>query len=165
MISGPARWWTVGKYIEQAAYDALSSKPGRRGLVPGEVAWDSCDGGGTLAVSVRRVYVSDVFPDEADNVTGRCTSPYEVCEAVVSVIRCAPQPDGTSMAPASDDLEAAAGLMLQDIAEVMGALMVLTCHLHDAGEISDYLVSPAEAQGPEGGCVGFNLTVRVALVR
>lgn len=166
MISGTARWYTVGSRLVAAAYDGLSSKPARRGMVPGEIAWDSCDCAGLLAVTVPRVFYAEVFPEEAENTVGvRCQAPYEVGEFTVSVVRCAPQPGGVEPAPPADDLDAAAGLLLQDIAEVMDAVAVLLCQMQDADDILDYLINPAESAGPEGACVGFTLRVLISLVR
>lgn len=161
-----ARWYRIGAQLVQAAYTGLSSKPQRSGQVPGEIAWDSCDCGGMLAVATPRVYFSETFPEEAENVvSARCQAPYEVAEFTVSVVRCAPQPQGQESAPRADELDAAAGLLLQDMAETMDAVAALLCRLEDAGDVVDYLINPAEQVGPEGGCVGFTLRVRVGLVR
>jgi hypothetical protein len=164
MITGSARWYTVGAYLVDAVRGGLSSSVGRYGQVPGEIAWDDCTCEGMLAVSVPRVYRSEVFPAETEGPVGvRCQAPYEVAEYTVSVLRCAPQPDGQALAPGSSDLDTAAGLLLQDIAETVDALMPLLCGLKDTEVISDFMVTPAESAGPEGACVGFNLRVLVSL--
>lgn len=166
MITGTARWYTLGTRLVDAAYNGLSSQPGRKGVVPGEIAWDACDCGGMLAVTVPRVFFSEVFPEEAEAVIGvRCQAPYEVAEFTVSVVRCAPQPDGAEAAPAADALDAAGGLLLQDMAEVMDAVARALCTMHDNDDITDYLINPAESVGPEGACVGFTLRVLISLVR
>lgn len=166
MITGTARWYTLGSRLVDAAYTGLTSKPGRKGMVPGEIAWDACDCGGMLAVTVPRVFFSEEFPDEAETVVGvRCQAPYEVAEFTVSVVRCAPQPSGAEAAPAAADLDAAAGLLLQDTAEVMDAVARALCTMHDGDDITDYLINPAESVGPEGACVGFTLRVLISLVR
>lgn len=166
MISGTSRWYTVGSRLVDAAYAGLSVKPGRRGMVPGEIAWDACDCVGMLAVTVPRVYLSEAFPEETETVIGvRCQAPYEVGEYTVSVVRCAPQPEGAEAAPPPAELDAAAGLLLQDMTETTDAVAAEMCRMHDGDEVADYLISPVESVGPEGGCVGFTLRVRVALVR
>ncbi len=166
MITGTARWYTLGSRLVDAAYGGLTSKPGRKGMVPGEIAWDACDCGGMLAVTVPRVFYSETFPEEADTVIGvRCQAPYEVAEFTVSVVRCAPQPNGAEAAPAAADLDAAAGLLLQDTTEVMDAVARALCSMHDGDDIADYLINPAESAGPEGACVGFTLRVLISLVR
>lgn len=165
MISGSSRWYVVGTSLVDAVRDGLTSKPGRAGMVPGEIAWDACDCGGMLAVTLTRAYLSEVFPEETETVNGACAAPYEVGQFTVAVVRCAPQAEGVEAAPAADDLDAAAGLLLQDTAEMLDSLSAALCRLQADDEVLDYLVTPAEPVGPEGGCVGVTLTVRVNLVR
>lgn len=165
MITGTARWYTVGQSLVTAVRDGLSSKPKRAGMVPGEIAWDACDCGGMLAVSLSRLYLSDVFPEEAETVNGACQSPYEVGQFTVAVVRCAPQPNGAEQAPPADDLDTAAGLLLQDATEMLDSVSAALCRLREDDGVLDYLVTPVEPVGQEGTCVGVNLTARVCLVR
>lgn len=166
MITGSARWYTVGSRIVTAVQSGLTNTVARAGQVPGDIAWDGCNCDGALYVTTPRVYLSEEFPGEQETPVGsRCRAPYEVGEYTVSVVRCAPQPNGQDFAPDVTDLDNAAGLLLQDIAETMDAVSVLMCSMDDADEISDYLVTPAESSGPEGDCVGFTLRVLVALER
>lgn len=166
MISGSARWYTVGSYLVTAARTGLSSSVARAGQVPGEIAWDDCNCDGLLAVTTPRVYLSESFPEEAERTVGvRCQAPYEVGEFTVSVLRCVPGPEGQDLSPAASDLDAAAGLLLQDLAETMDAVSALMCQLKDNDSVSDYLIAPAESAGPEGACAGFTLRVLVSLER
>lgn len=166
MITGSDRWYTVGGHLVTSVRTGLTAGVARAGQVPGEIAWDNCTCEGVLAVSVPRIYLSESFPEETEVPVGvRCQAPYEVGEFTVSVIRCAPQPEGQDMAPEASDLDTAAGLLLQDMSETMDVLSVLLCQLKDADTISDFLITPAEAAGPEGACVGFNLRVLVCLER
>ncbi len=166
MITGSARWYTVGSRIVTAVRTGLTSPVARSGQVPGDIAWDNCNCDGALYVTTPRVHLSETFPSEQEQPVGaRCRAPYEVAEYTVAVVRCAPQPDGQDFAPDVTDLDSAAGLLLQDIAETMDALAVLMCSMHDADEISDYLVTPAQSNGPQGDCVGFDLRVLIALER
>lgn len=166
MITGPSRWYTVGAYLVTAVKDGLSVSVERYGQVPGDIAWDSCTCKGVLAVTVPRIYLSELFPDEAEAPVGAlCQAPYEVGEFTVSVIRCAPSPEGQEMAPPAAALDTSAGILLKDMAETMDAVSALMCTLKESGTVSDYIVTPAESAGPEGGCVGFTLRVRVSLER
>jgi hypothetical protein len=165
VIEGKARWYVVGQNLVAAVRAGLTSKPKRAGQVPGDIAWDSCDCGGMLAVSLSRLYLSDNFPEESETVTGACQPPYEVGQFTVAVVRCAPNPDGTEQAPPADELDTAAGLLLQDATEMLDAVAAVLCRLKNDDQVLDYLVTPVEPVGPEGGCVGVNLTVRVCLVR
>jgi len=165
MISGSTRWYTVGGYLVNAVTGGLTIPVDRFGQVPGEIAWDECCDG-LLAVSVPRTYFSEEFPAENETTVGViCQPPYEVGEFTVTVLRCAPQPTGQDVAPSADSLTAAAALLLQDMAETMDAVAAVLCTLKASDLISDYLMTPAEAAGPEGACVGFNLRVLVALER
>lgn len=123
MITGTDRWYTVGSYLVTAVKNGLTAGVERYGQVPGEIAWDSCTCKGVLAVTVPRLYLSEEFPEEAEGPVGvRCQAPYEVAEFTVSVIRCAPVPDGDEQAPPASDLDSAAGLLLQDITETLEAV-------------------------------------------
>ncbi|MGY5627465.1 hypothetical protein ACW7N6_38500 [Streptomyces sp. UC1A3] len=148
-----------------AVKDGLSALPTRAGMVPGEIAWDACDCGGMLAVSLSRLYLSEEFPEESEAVNGACQPPYEVGQFTVAVVRCAPNPDGVEQAPPASDLNLAAGLLIQDATEMLDSVSALMCRLKNDDEVLDYLVTPVEPVGPEGGCVGVNLTVRVCLMR
>lgn len=165
MISGSARWYTVGGHLVTAVKDGLTESVARYGQVPGEIAWDECCAG-LLAVSAPRVYLSEIFPEETEvSVSPQCRAPFEVGEFTVSVLRCAPNPDGDGNPPSAAALDAAAALLLQDMAEAMDAVIAVLCALQDADSISDYLADPVEAAGPEGSCMGFTLKVRVGLER
>ncbi|WP_051705193.1 hypothetical protein [Streptomyces sp. NRRL S-455] len=165
MITGASRWYLVGNNLVASVRNGLSSKPKRASMVPGEIVWDSCDCGGMLAVTLSRLYLSENFPEESETVTGACQPPYEVGQFTVAVVRCAPQPAGAEAAPPVDELDAAAGLLLQDATEMLDAVTATLCRLRNDDQVLDYFVTPVEPVGPEGGCVGVNLTVRVCLVR
>lgn len=166
MISGPTRWYDIGALLVTAVQTGLSNSVVRAGQVPGDIAWDDCDCGGVLAVTTPRIYLSEVFPQEAEGPIGsRCRAPYEVGEYTVSVIRCAPQPVGQDMAPSAARLDAASAILLRDMAESMDALASALCTLEDADSISDYFVTPVASAGPEGACVGFVARVLISLDR
>lgn len=165
-LTGTDRWYVLGSAIVAAVRAGVSASLSRYGQVPGEIAWDDCTCEGVLAVTVPRVYLSDVFPAETEGPVGvSCHAPYEVGEFTVSIIRCAPQPDGQDLAPDADDLDTAAGLLLQDMTETMAAVHDLLCGLSRDDTIDGFLVTPAESQGPEGACVGFTLRTLISLAR
>lgn len=166
MITGSDRWYTLGAQLVTAVQSGLTSPVQRAGQVPGAIAWDDCDCGGLLAVTVPRIYFSESFPSEEEAPYGmRCRAPYEVAEYTVSVLRCAPQPGGQEMSPKVSELDSAAGLLLQDAAETMDAVARLMCTLHEADDISDYMLAPVDSAGPEGACVGFVMRVLISLER
>jgi hypothetical protein len=165
IISGSAKWYTVAAALRDAVLSGLSNPISRYGVVPGAIAWDECDCG-MLAVSVGPVYFSESFPSPQEEPVGSgCNAPYEVGTITVQVIRCAPQPQGQSLSPSTDALDATAQVVAADFHETLQAVSVALCALEDAGSIYDYLVDQMTPQGPEGGCVGGELTVRVSLGR
>jgi hypothetical protein len=164
VITGSDRWYVVGGGLVTTVRAGLSRTVARYGQVPGEIAWDDCHCDGLLAVTVPRVYRSEVFPAESEAPVGvRCQAPYEVAEFTVSVLRCVAGPDGQNLSPTAAQLDSAARVLMVDIAETIDALMPYLCALKDADSISDFMVSPAQSAGPEGACVGFTLRVLISL--
>jgi hypothetical protein len=164
VITGPLKWYTVAEQLRQAVHAELTTTPDRSGVVPGAIAWDECDCG-ILAVSVAQVYLSETFPDPANNKLGNCDAPYEVAEVVVQVVRCAPNPEDQLTAPTVAELDASAQEVLRDAYEILRATSIKLCEMNAARDISDFLLRPLTAQGPSGGCVGNELRAFVALGR
>ncbi len=163
-IMGDDRWYQICKLINSAVYTELDDKPSRSSVVPGLVAWDDCSCG-LLATTWTIVMASDDFPQEKVSVTGNCEAAWEVMEIVVQLVRCAPSPDNTSLAPTTLSLETAALRMDKDVAQVNRAAMVLLCTMKDDGRIIDFMVNRTSSVGPEGGCVGIEVRMNVALPR
>lgn len=166
MITGDDRWYQVADRINTAIYAGLSVKPQRSGVVPGLVAWDDCTCG-ILATTWAIIFGSDTFPQEQVYVTGNCDTSWEVAEFAVQIIRCAPSPDGSQnqLAPTVAALALAAQQMAIDVTQSRRASSVLLCTMKDNNEIIDFIVNRHASLGPEGGCVGFELRMHVALPR
>jgi hypothetical protein len=164
VISGDDKWNQVATLINSAVEAALTTKPGRSGVVPGEIAWDDCDCG-LLATSWVQNYLSDLFPEQVNQVTGNCGPAWDVSEIVVQIIRCAPSPSSAANAPTPSALAAAALLRDIDGNQMQRAVSVLLCQMKDAYDIIDYFIQPRTPQGPAGGCVGSELRMLVALPR
>lgn len=163
MYSGDLKFYTAAKSIQQAVDTALSNEVERSGVVPGAIAWDDCTCG-MLAVSIGRIYLSDEFPFELDNVRGNCQAAWEVAEIVVQVIRCAPQPPSQQVAVDEDDLDTAAQIMAADSEQALRALSEWIC-THKNTDIVDGLVLSIEPQGPSGMCVGPEYRLRIGFIR
>ncbi|MFF4179725.1 hypothetical protein [Streptomyces sp. NPDC001750] len=144
----------------------------RRCLVPGLPAWDSCedpctgDAGGQLTVNLSRMYASTDFPAEdhrPQNVRG-CVRPLSTAvELVVTVLRCAPGPTEDGCPPSCEDLEAAATIL--DI-DAVGVFNAITCCLAATGgrrRGRPYILGRQQTLGPQGGCVGVEQRVTIAL--
>jgi hypothetical protein len=164
--------------LEQAAAGD-TTRPGcpdcRACVVPGAVAWDSCEdpcGGGTggqLSVSVARIYGStmDGFPAEARTVFGvkGCTPPpLTAVELVVTLLRCAPTFDESGCPPSCEDLAAASRILHMDMVTVYNALL---CCLPGTDTTRArgrrFVLGQQKTVGPQGGCVGLEQRVTVAL--
>lgn len=165
----------------------LAGCPCRVGVVPGEVAADGCDGGcnvgpgefpGQLTVSVRRVFATDTnnFPRElglgSDRTSGGvrdrslCRLPQlTAVELLVTLFRCTPVPDDNGCPPSMQALDATA---LQYHADMLAVQRGILCCF--PGTETDvrrngrrFLVGATTTIGPQGGCVGFQTSVTVAL--
>lgn len=166
MITGSDKWYTVAERIRTAVHNELSTVPERSGVVPGAIAWDACDCG-ILAVSIAQVYLSDVFPDDLVTRTAAagCDAAWEVGELVIQVIRCAPNPPGQQLHPTVVALDDSARLVAIDAFEALKSTSVELCQMREARDVVDFMIRPQVVQGPEGGCVGSELRVWVALHR
>lgn len=165
MITGPLKWYTVAETLRQAVHAELTTTPQRSGVVPGQIAWDECDCG-LLAVSVGQIYLTETFPEPLSRRVGNaCDAPWEAAEIVVQVVRCAPNPDDPTFAPATAELDASAREVLTDAYEMMRALSLKLCEMNAARDIADFILRPLTAQGPAGGCVGNEVRAIVSLSR
>jgi hypothetical protein len=145
--------------------------PCRVCVVPGVPAWDSCfdpctgEQGGQLTVHVARLYPSTTFPQPDTSVQGTpgCKLPQTtVAELVVTLLRCAPMPSEDGCPPSCDEMEASARILHIDAATVYNAIMC--CLPTTAGRRGRrFLMGEQRTIGPQGGCVGIEQRVLVAL--
>lgn len=146
--------------------------PCRACVVPGTPAWDSCidpctgETGGQLTVSVARLYPSSNFPDLSTAVQGvrGCTpAPITAVEYVVTLLRCAPLPDANGCPPSCDEQAAAARITHIDAAVIMNALLCCLPGTSTTRRGRKFVLGQARILGPDGGCVGVEQRVTVAL--
>jgi hypothetical protein len=138
--------------------------PTRACVVPGVLAFDACECG-LLAVEMGRLYPSRTFPADAsqDPALLNCPTPYEAADLTVTVLRCAPMPDGSGAAPSCDRLHAAAGDWWADVAALRAALACCLPQLVDDQVVLGFVLRPAQPVGPQGGCIGWAQPITVAL--
>lgn len=166
----------------------LAGCPCRVGVVPGTPAADGCDGGcnvpedgypGQLTVNVAGLFPTDrtLFPRQTGNVsTGgpnglgirdlkNCTMPQVTAvQLVVTMWRCSPGPDDRGCPPAMTALDATAMQLHADMLAVQQG--ILCCY---AGTDTTqrhgrrYVMGQTLTLGPQGGCVGFQTALTVAL--
>jgi hypothetical protein len=161
------KWYVLSAALRDAVYVALTDKPCRYGVVPGEAAWDDCTCG-MLTVAQVRTYVSDEFPLPLDAPVGiGCDGAYEVTEFLLTLLRCSPGPgDGPDdIAPSVEDLDTAAQAASRDGVEMLNAAVAELCTMKIDGDVEDFLVTELIAVGPQGDCTGSELRVTVALLR
>lgn len=164
----------------------LAGCPCRVGVVPGAVAADACDGGcdmapgtypGQLTTSVVRLFSSDriSFPRETTpgaNVPGsgirdavNCAMPQVTgVELLVTLWRCAPGPSEDGCPPSMAALNDAAMQFHADMLAVQqGILCCFASTDTSTRRGRRYVIGQTTTIGPQGGCVGFQTPVTVAL--
>lgn len=174
-IRGPDAFYVIAKLlltdVDAAVRQTAAGPCERVCVVPGDVSWDDCCG--QLTANVRSVFVSDDFPT---GTLGRglvratpCDSPWLVGELGVTILRCAPQPQGAgpipSLAPTCEALDAAALTQVIDAYTTLETVLETLCGLRGDEDIVDYVLSDQVSVGPSGGCVGSDLTVYVSVNR
>lgn len=148
--------------IETALAAAGLPIPCRICAVPGEIAWDDCEGG-QLAVSTVQEFPSEQFPLAAfeRGVNSSCGLPYLVAELTFSLTRCVSIPKGAALSPACADLEADSLLLHRDSYWMRNALSCCLRDLKNSYTILEYIVGASERVGPEGRCAGNVVTVSI----
>lgn len=170
MLRGYGAFYAIMTLTRDAILVELQERnatPARSGIVPGAIAWDECDQCGLLALSGTRFYLTDSFPIEVATTeqTGSRGGAWLGGDLVTQLIRCAPQPQGSGQAPSTSALDATAQLVLDDAYSVLCATTTTLQALYDQNLIIDYLVRQQMFIGPEGACVGSELSYAVGVMR
>lgn len=157
----------------------LAGCPCRSCVVPGLVAADGCDSDcaappegvypGQLSVNVIRIFSSDrqSFPREVLSVRDEkhcAPPPVTAIELGVTVYRCAPFPSDEGCPPTCEQLTASAMQLHVDMLSVQNA--VLCCYSGTDTTSRNgrrFVLGQSRTLGPEGGCVGLEQRVTVAL--
>jgi hypothetical protein len=174
-LRGPTAFYDIGQLlianIAAELADSLGGPVQRACVVPGEIVWDGCNCG-LLAISVRRWFLTDDFPEGSigfgESTTTRatpCDLPWLVAELRLQVVRCAPIPDGQALSVPCPELAATAQILLSDAYVLLTETVRTLCELREADQIIDYVVGAEETQGPAGDCVGVELVAQVGLMR
>lgn len=169
---GPGAYYAIGHVViddlEAALADSVGGPVTRASMVPGETAWDECDCG-LLAVSLRRVWLSDDFPEGqfAQSIvrSSPCNLPWLVGELRIQVVRCAPNPINDALAPTPAALDGGAEILISDMHVTINAVTATLCDLKETDQIIDYTVGEMDTIGPDGGCVGAELITFVSIYR
>lgn len=161
-----------------AALAGLAGCPCRVGVVPGAPAADGCDGGcnvpegewpGQLTVNVVRTYVAELprYTNlQSVRLDGTNCGPgaITVVDLAITLWRCVPGPTDDGCPPSMDLLADSAR---QTHADLMAITQGVTCCFpgtntaHRKGR--RYSLGQSLVLGPQGGCVGVQTSVTVAL--
>jgi hypothetical protein len=171
MLTGPLAFYTVASGIATAIDVALTSelggRPQRVSVVPGDIAHDDCSCG-ALYVSPGDYFLSDNFPQgglSAETRDTPCELAWAVSRIDIQLMRCAPSPVGTALAPTVQALDTAARIYVSDAYVVRKTTLSYLCGLKSADSIIDFALGDQSRNGPSGGCVGTGLIAYVALPR
>ncbi|MFD0208945.1 hypothetical protein ACFVH9_07395 [Streptomyces hirsutus] len=141
-------------------------------VVPGTPAWDNCDGGcentktpGQLTVNFSGMVPTSNFPQETRDVLGgkNCLPVKTAAEYAITLLRCAPTFSGDGCPPTCEEQSAAARILAVDAAAVWNALLCCFPSTSQARRGQTFVIGRQRIVGPEGGCVGIEQRVTVAL--
>lgn len=171
---GPSGFYDVANVLLTAIEEVLAASTGgaveRACVVPGDIVWDACNCG-LLAISVRRWFLTDNFPETSQSFGGNnvrstpCDLPWLVGELRIQVIRCAPIPEGNAISVPCPELDEAARILLSDAYVTITETVATLCAMREDNEIIDYVVGQQDTLGPAGDCVGSELIAHVGLMR
>lgn len=137
----------------------------RKGVVPGDIAWDDCQCG-QLVISENRRFPSRNFPLEEVDHTADCGEPWLIIEYTLSLTRCVAGPAQNKLSPAIADLSASALQLSEDMTKTRTAVLCCLAALYDEfnpanSRIDAFELGAQTTVGPEGGCVGHELLLWV----
>jgi hypothetical protein len=121
-------------------------------LVPGALAWDDCQCG-LLAIEWQTANYTAVFPNPRPILADGC-KPYLALQLLVTVLRCAPNPNDRGEPPTAEALHDAAIVNLDDVEAVLLGTSEATSTLESNHVILEYSLGQVAPAGPQGGCVG-----------
>jgi hypothetical protein len=167
VLTGSLAFYVIANNLIRSIRSRLESegaeKFGRVGVVNGAISWDEPECG-LLVIAPVRTFIAEMFPEPA-NVAQVCDAPYIVTEYAIQAIRCAPSGDESGNPPSVEALDRSAQIVIRDATVVLAESARYLCGLKDDDDISDYLTGPSVYVGPQGGAVGSEVHVNVALLR
>lgn len=154
----------VAQAVVDCVYDAVEhvapNAINRKGVVPGDIAWDDCQCG-QLVISENRRFPSRNFPLEEVDHTADCGEPWLIVEYTLSLTRCVPGTTANAKSPTVASLSAAAELLSDDMSRARKAVMCCLTNLYDelgmGDRIEAFELGMQNTVGPEGDCAGHEL--------
>ena len=135
-------------------------------LVPGNIAWDSCECG-QFAQTIQSDYPTLNFPaDASDQILGigGCVVGPLAIQVLASITRCVPTLDASGNPPTCAKLRAAALVMQGDAYALRRGITCCLETLRKNRTITKYVVGRVNYVGPEGACAGVELVYRFELI-
>lgn len=161
-IRGPRALYDIATLmLDRLGQDLEGDAVDRVVIYPGEIVWDHCECG-MLAAGIDMTLVSDTFP--AQSTVSPCGGASYVGALTFGIVRCAPQPPEEDIAPAVEDLTAAAALSMSDQWHLITTVDCVLAELQDSYQIMDALVGRAVSV-TRGDCLGSSLTVQIQFMR
>jgi hypothetical protein len=167
MLRGYDASYTILAAVRDACAVELQSRsaaPARISIVPGAIAWDDCDTCGLLALSTLRHFFTDQFPIEVVT-TDMGPGTLQGSDMAIQMIRCAPTPPDGDLSPSVAALDASAHEVLNDAFSLICATHNQLQLMKTRDDIVDFMLRQVVYVGPEGACVGCELTFAVAVLR
>lgn len=151
----------IGTCVVDALEQTPAGAPTRQCLMlPTQVIpWDNCDCGGQVALAIRNVYGSGVFPQPATLTDWtKCGPKYVVAEVVVSVTRCVTGIDQNGQPPLCDVALAEAITLENDRTATRQAIACCLRAFQSARPatfgVSAWIILPSVTVGEQGACAG-----------
>lgn len=167
------RFFDVAATIGDCVAVALRDTPGTSGeptrkCYPnfGGLAWDDCDCGGVLQVSMGRRTATLNFPqDQNEGGGGRptsCAAGLPMQDFTLEYIRCWPSPSQRGNPPTCQQMATVTRQLNADIFAIRKAMYECLCNMKTVERrISDFVVRASQPAGPEGSCTGWSTAFSV----
>lgn len=154
----------VGQCVVDELEHSIGGVPRRVCLaVPGDIAWDECDCG-QFAQTIVSDTPTENFPVAAtDRRTTACGPQFLAVEVLASMVRCVPGVGRDNRPPTCDQLLESARILESDRTALRRGITCCLWDLRQAYRITDFTVGAATTVGPEGLCVGVQLTYRFGI--
>ncbi len=161
----------VGACIVDALDQTPAGSPTRQCLLlpTAIIPWDDCDCGGQVALAIRRIYGSQIFPQETANPTDwhHCGPRLWVADVLVSVTRCITGVDEVGNPPLCDTALAEAIILENDRTAVRQAI---ACCLQQMREtrppalgVQSWILGGSATVGEQGACAGVETSFLVGV--
>lgn len=158
----PDLFWATASELLECVCTAIDTEtecpcPCRKYISVGPPVWDECCEG-QIAIWLDRVFYHENFPQEQGQAA-ICSS-FLAGEFKIQWLICAPTVHADGTLPSHIELTESARRVLQSL---YVALRALACCLAVAKRHRKYIIRSSRTIGPDGGCVGWEISVTIEL--